>query len=388
MDLRGRHTWSRRVFEAFLANQGPVGTAMMALLPPERVKATEGFSDHPGFLGAIEGQMAILWLLYHGWTMWAIGRHARLSGDWAWLRSHADKLVLGCEWIAEQRARTKRVNSGGERVLAYGLMPAANAFDWGFGHYFWSDAHTYRGLREAADCLQRLGHPRAAEFAAEAEAYRQDIIAAVTRSRDAAPTLPLDDGRTIPYVPCAVEALSYFAPDWTYVIAGALNLAWAGVVPADHELITQTLACIEAGRPLGEWREKDRKYQGWDRGVRAPADEDLMPQYRPRTGRVHQWRHKISYEPGWTPQGFAFMARDDMPAYLEHFYSLIGSGGQHVDLRSPVEQRDGPPWTQPGDANLLWLIRDMLVREEGETLLLAGTCPRAWYGDGQTLAVD
>jgi len=396
MDLRGQHALSREVFETFLANQGPLPDHVLKLFGDSQVAASEGFSPHPGFLGNIEGYMAIIWSFYHGWIMWALGQHARLTNDWKWLKQHANQLSLACEWIEAQRKRTRLREAKGEKVLSYGLLPASNAFDWGFGHMFWSDAHTYRGLAEIAACLKRLRHPRAAAFLAQAEDYRQDIIAAVARSRDASPRVPLDDGRTIPFVPMSVEMRDYFLPDWTYISCGPLNLVWAGVIPPHHELTEQVLAFLHAGRPLGEWQERQEgfvgrqwypKYQGWDWGARTPADEDFLEATRPAEGRCYLWRHKMTYEPGWIPQAFTFLRRDDVPALLEHFYSLISNGGQHVDLRTPIEQRDGVPWTQPGDANLLWLMRDMLVREEGETLVLAGSCPRRWLADGQTVGV-
>jgi hypothetical protein len=388
MDLRGEHDLSRRVFETFLDNQGPLPAHVLNLFGGRPVGESEGFSAHPGFLGNIEGFMAIIWAFYHGWILWAIGQHARLTGDWKWLRGHADKLALACDWIEAQRRRTRRRDARGEKVLSYGLLPAANAFDWGFGHMFWSDAHTYRGLREMAGCLRRLRYPRAKEYLAQAEDYRTDIVAAVSRSRDASPPVPLDDGSSLPFVPMSVEMRDYFAPDWTYVGCGPLNLAWAGVVPADHELIDQVLAFLEAGRPLGAWDAKREKYQGWDWGVQTPADEDFLVATRPRSGRCYLWRHKMTYEPGWIPQAFTFLLRDDMPALLEHLYSLISDGGQHVALRTPIEQRDGVAWTQPGDANLLWLMRSMLVREEGDRLILAGSCPRAWLGGGESIEVE
>ena len=388
MDLRGVHDGSRPVFDGFLANQGPAPVTLTGMWGRTPAGATEGFSAHPGFLGNLEGHMAILWAFYHGWTMWAIGQHARLTGDWAWLRKHADRLALACEWIADQRRRTKRKGRSGRKVLSYGLLPASNAFDWGFGHMFWSDAHTYRGLAEAADVLRRIGHARAGEFAAEADAYRRDIVEAVTRCRDAAPRVLLDDGTKIPFVPMSVEMRNYFAPDWTYVACGPLNLAWAGVVPADHDLMNQTLAFLDAGRPLGRYLRDKKEYEGWDWAPRTPADRDFNPATRPRKGRARFWRHKMTYEPGWIPQAFAFMARDEMPNLLEHFYSLISNGGQHVEIRSPIEQRDGVAWTQPGDANLLWLVRSFLLRELSDRLILAGSTPRAWLADGRRIAVD
>jgi len=389
LDLRGQHDLSRQVLETFLANQGPIPEHIQRrVFHGDEQGESEGFSAHPGFLGNIEGFMAILWAFYHGWILWAIGQHARLSNDWAWLESHVDRLILACAWIEEQRKRTRLFDRAGEKVLACGLLPASNAFDWGFGHMFWSDAHTYRGLKEIANCLQHLGHPRATRLLAQAEEYRRDIIAAVTRTRDAAPPVPLGDGALIPFVPMSVEMRDYFAPDWTYVACGPLNLAWAGVVPADHELIAQVLAFLAAGRPRGEWDEPRSKYQGWDWGAQLPADEDFLEATRPQQGRCYLWRHKLTYEPGWIPQAFTFMARDDLPAMLEHLYSLLSKGGQHVALRTPIEQRDGVPWTQPGEANLMWLVRAMLVREEGDTLILAGSCPRAWLDRGKALGVS
>ena len=319
--------------------------------------------------------------------MWAICRHARLSGDWKWLRRHADRLSLACEWLAVQRRRTMTRDGRGRKSLSYGLLPASNAFDWGFGHMFWSDAHNYRGLKETAECLKILSHRDAERHLAEAEQYRRDIVSAVQRCRDSSRPVPLDGGGSIPYVPMSVELRDHFEADWTYVACGPLNLAWAGVVPADHELIEQALAFLDAGLPLGRWDKARQKYQGWGWASRCSADDDFLPSTRPKKGRAYYWRHKMTYEPGWIPQAFTFMERDEMPALLEHFYSLISNGGQHVNLRTPVEQRDGVPWTQPGDANLLWLMRDMLLREDGETLLLAGSCPRAWLADGEMIAV-
>jgi len=96
----------------------------------------------------------------------------------------------------------------------------------------------------------------------------------------------------------------------------------------------------------------------------------------------------MTYEPGWIPQAFTFMEQDDIGAMLEQLYSLISHGGQHVTVRTPIEQRDGVAWTQPGEANLLRLMRDMLVREEGDSLVLAGSCPRAWLATGERLSVS
>jgi hypothetical protein len=389
MDARGHHDWARRVHETFLLNQGPVPRDMLAV--GDHQAGGEGFSDHPGFLGNIDKFMAVLWMFYHGWAMWGIGQHYRFTGDRDWIKRYVDQLVLACEWIVDQRQRTMRNDDSGEPVRHFGLLPAGNAFDWGSGNFFWSDAHNWRGFREVCDVLALIGDPRAEALSAQCEEYRRDLIRSVERSRDAAPPVPLDDGSTIPFVPMDAQRLDYNQPDWTYVACGPLHLAWAGVVPADHELIDQTLAFLGAGRPVGPPDPNSGHRPGWtisSHGIGVPADEEFRPAMCPDTGRALFWRHKMCYEPGWVVQSFVYQDRDQIGDFLEHLYSLIGPGGMHVPVRSPVESRDGVPWTQCGDALLLWLIRRMLVDERGGELLLARYIPRAWLADGQKVEFE
>ncbi|MFQ6047769.1 MAG: hypothetical protein ACE5K7_00210, partial [Phycisphaerae bacterium] len=389
LDARGHHQMARRVYETFLRNQGPAPAEMLAV--GSHRAGGEGFSDHPGFLGNIEKFMAVLWMFYHGWVMWGIGQHYRFTGDEAWLRRHADRLVLACDWIIQQRQRTMRTDAAGRPVRHWGLLPAGNAFDWGSGNFFWSDAHNWRGFREICEVLAMIGDRRAEQLSAQCEQYRQDIIRAVMGCRDEARPVPLDDGRSIPFVPMDAQRLDYMQPDWTYVACGPLHLAWAGVIGADHELIEQTLAFLEAGRPVGRAEPSGKARAGWtisSHGLAAEADQDFRQAMCPESGRAYFWRHKMTYEPGWPVQSFIFQDRDQTSQFLEHLYSLIGEGGMHVPLRSPVESRDGAPWTQPGAALLMWLIRRMLVDEQGDQLLLGGYIPRAWLGDGQTVGFE
>ncbi|MBI2440548.1 MAG: hypothetical protein HYV35_04165 [Lentisphaerae bacterium] len=378
LDLRGQHAWSRRIFDTFLEHQGPIPASALNLFGDKPVAASEGFSAHPGFLGNIEGHIAILWTFYHGWILWGIVQHAHLTGDWDWFKSHLDKLLLACEWIIEQRRRTCLKDAKGQKVLSYGLMPAANAFDWGFGHMFWSDAHTWRGFNAIVRCLESLKHPQAARYGKELEAYRQDLITAVTRSRDLAPPIPLKGKATIPFVPMCTEMLDYNKMDWTYISCGPLNLAWAGVIPARHELIDQILAFIDAGRPARPDIPKAKD---------IPSRRCFEEQNLTRNGRTYLWRHRMTYEIGWLAHAFVARDRDELPEFLEAFYSQMSNGGQHVDLRSLVESRDGVAWCQPGQATVLWLIRDMLAREQENILLLAEACPRAWLAKGQTVEI-
>jgi hypothetical protein len=90
----------------------------------------------------------------------------------------------------------------------------------------------------------------------------------------------------------------------------------------------------------------------------------------------------MTYEPGWFTPHFTWLLRDDVPDLVRALYSQLSEGAMHVDLRSTVESRDGVPWCQPGDANLMTLLRWMLVRDDGGSLDLCGSLPRAWLRNG------
>jgi len=375
LDVLGKHVWSRRILDEFIDNQVTIPASIsrnrMAKIafnnPDDR---SEGFSSHPGYLAHIPGSGAGLWGSDHGWCMWAIARHAWLTNDWDWFRKNADKMSLACEWIAEQRKRTMLYDENGQKRLSWGLLPARRSWDWGFGHIFWGEAVTYAGLRDIAECLKYIGHEKADEYIAEAENYRSDIITAATRGRNLAKPVPLADGTTIPYVPMGTELLDYAAPDWTYLACGPLYLGVHGVVDADHELIDQTFAVLEAGVPAENGNER----------LTPGADGE---------DRLYYWYHRLIVdEPGWTPHSHLYIQRDELDKLFEAYYSFVNGGGQYVDLRSEWEKRDNVPWVTWAKGHFTWVTRNLLLREKSDTLILAGSCPRAWLAKGKTLAVN
>ena len=394
MDLRGLHGWARQCYDTLLANQGPVGPYLHA---DSRFRVSgEGYGPHPGFLGAIPGHMAYLWVQYHGWVLWCLVQHCLLTADRDWYARNAERLVLACDWLCEQRGRTKRTE-GGRPVPHYGLLPPAVSFDWGAGNFCWNEAFNYKGLDAMASLLTLNGHPEAARIRAEAEDYSRCIVAAWTRARDAAEPLPIAGG-AIPYVPDCIQQLDYRRTDWTYAIAGPLALCWGGVVPPRHELIEQALAVLRAGRPVGPratGRSADGRavlYEGntfSGHGVGVAADEDFLPSCNAVPGgRALWWRENMTYEPGWFTPHFTWLLRDDVPDLVRALYSQLSEGAMHVDLRSTVESRDGVPWCQPGDANLMTLLRWMVVRDDGGSLDLCGSVPRAWLEDGCAVRLE
>jgi hypothetical protein len=113
------------------------------------------FKKYPGYLSPAG------WVTEHGAVLWAIAEHALLTGDTRFIREWTQMIVKGCEWIQYAR-RIKVVGA------VPGLMPPAVATDNATKiQAVWSDGWTYKGLITSMRLLQRIGHPRAAEFAAQ-----------------------------------------------------------------------------------------------------------------------------------------------------------------------------------------------------------------------------
>ncbi|MBM3499532.1 MAG: hypothetical protein FJX74_12770, partial [Armatimonadetes bacterium] len=151
-----------------------------------------------------------------GWHLWTLAEHYRLTRDEAWLRSIAPEVARVCNWIVEQRLKGIPPGSRDDE----GLMPPGVVADWGmYANRFFGEAHFCAGLRDAASVLAEIGHPRADEWVAEAEQYRQDILSSYRGTQGATPARPLRDGTWTPACPAMVDCFgkvgeSFPGEDW------------------------------------------------------------------------------------------------------------------------------------------------------------------------------
>jgi hypothetical protein len=85
-----------------------------------------------------------------------------------------------------------------------------------------------------------------------------------------------------------------------------------------------------------------------------------------------------------------YLMRDEIPQALRAFYNTFAvSYYPDVNMFTewvPSFGRSGGPFFKTSDeaAFLAWL-RQMLVREQGDTLYLASGTPRAWFGEGRKI---
>ncbi|MHC4403119.1 MAG: hypothetical protein ACYTG0_25945 [Planctomycetota bacterium] len=396
LDLRGLTHITRPVLQEYINTQG----ADIGNLDkrhggrPERARSIpgEGFEEHPGYFGNFGEWVAnpIMW--GHGLAIWNLAAHYRITRDRKWLGdgdgSPLQAILKGCDWLATQRRRTMREESG-KRVPQWGLLPAASAHDWLAGHVIINDAWCIFGMAEAVRMLREIDHPEAEEIARELKDYRKCLREAYEAARDRARPLPLDDGRRIPFVPRAPEELDWATVDWTYSNYGTGRAVASGALDPNGELADQFIAFMEAGLPRGEGRLMAR----WYRRVPDTADDiwyyaDNLHANGP--SRHWLWRHYVEYEINRPTMTDLFLRRDDLGRFFEAFFNSFAV----IDhpWKIGAESIDGVPACAPGEDDRWRVIRNMLVNERGgydgsqQELFLLQAIPRGWLKPGDSLS--
>ncbi len=283
VDLMGYHDFAARHLEIFRTRQGTV-------VPPGG-----SFKLHPGYLSSPKSLTSIDWLSDHGALLYAISEHALLSGDASFTDRWLPSIVKACEFIRD--ARAIRNHKGYP-----GIMPPAVATDNKTQiQAVWNDGWMYKGLRAAIKVMQRARHPQAAEFAKEAQMYREDFQKALRDKTARMPRWKDAGGREFPMVPTSLHGDQ---PGETrhvfYLDTGPLFLVYSGLVDASDELMEATRAWFRTGPQVQQ--------------ARAEPQYGLMPYLQ----------HEMSsWEPCYSWNVFHSHAMADRNRMLEGMYSLL-----------------------------------------------------------------
>ncbi len=283
--------------------------------------------------------------------------HYRLTRDAGWLRRMAPKMTAMCNWIIEHRRESMRSVHGG-RALVHGLVrwrPYCDyelpAFDYFCNGYLW------RGVRAAADAFAEIGlSDESARLQKESEAFRKDILT----SMDAA-VITHDGVKMLPIMPDTQALLK----ETNYTANGYYGLL---------------ASCL------------------LETGLLAPDDPraDLLVDMLRRKGGlvagVCQFQNMIdhAYTYGYW---MTCLRRDEPKRVILGLYGSLAYGMTR-DTYAAVECtriRSGENWwTLPhtySNTKQLRLLRNMLLREEGDDLLIGTAVPRPWLAAGKRLAV-
>jgi len=337
LDLMGDHATAEKLLDTVFERQGnrkPGGT-----------RTREGcFSDVTNI--GRDGSNAS-WSSCNGWALWAMAEHARLTNNTAWLEKHKEKILEGAEWIIRERNFSKEKKDDPCAGLLFGKFVCD--LPGGQGYFPYTDAISYLGLHQIAKLLDEGGYPEGKRLLTEAEAYRQDIIAATDRLTDKS-----SDPWFVPWIYSKPKDRNRYFHD----IVGPINLAFGGVLPRDDERIDHVIRWII-----------DRVHQG-------SVEEAAAGPHNPESGGMFYSQDLA----------IVLLELDRVEEFLRIFYTLLGSNLSHETLTTGEWGGNTQPHIH-SVSSLIRMFRTMLIQErDGSLYVLQGT-PRRWLANGEQLKI-
>jgi hypothetical protein len=349
LDLLGLHQTSRKYLELFRHNQGTVK-------PPGAA-----YEPHPGYFSTPAPLRSIDWLSDHGAILTSVATNALLSGssrphvDAAFVADWTEPVIKACEFIADAIDNT---NHNG----VTGLMPPAVATDEGLEtQALWSQGWNFKGLVMAVRMLEQIGHPRAEEFAEVRDRFRDTFERAYRDLMANAPRWTHPDGRSLPVPGSDFTPRPPHPYQEAFLLdTGAMFLVFAGVFPADDELMRSAVDFFRVGPNQALWSTQSNAVS---RAVLQHEISSCEPCY--------SWNITHSWELG------------DRDRFLEGMYSLaVGACSPQTFISS--EHRHGMYGLMVTAAHAIWCMRQAVVDDmivPGELHLLR-LMPTAWLERG------
>jgi hypothetical protein len=281
----------------------------------------------------------------------ALARHYQMMGDRAWLKKVEPAIVKQCDWLIEQRSQAP---TGG---MLKGIIKFRPYNDYPSPTYnYLGNAWCAEGMIECGRALADIGNPEAGKISAEGEQYAQDLrdsMAAATFDHDGATLLPME-----PDTHRLLKMGRYLGGDYWGLVASPL-LATDILPPGGKtaSLITDML----------------QNRQGLIAGVCAfDQGIDHAYTYGYLVNEMEQGQIRNTLLGFWSFLAFG-MTRD---TYSPVEVTMIKSGENQYTL----------PHTYSCTQQLR-LLRDMLLREDGQTLWIGQGIPRAWLEAGKHVAI-
>jgi hypothetical protein len=326
----------------------------------------------------------------HGSMLRELCRLYLMSDDRAWFATVLHHVEQACEWIIRERRKSMQREADGSQPLTWGLLPAHlycvdEVASLTMAQDYLADALNWAGLQEAATALSRFGADAARRIAAEAQSYRDDLLASMRRAleRGAPPFLPLVPGREHPYgyLPDSREG--------NYYAILAPRMLEAELFARDDELALVVSDFLEArgGLVLGLSTFRGnfptrRRAPGADH-AELGIDAHFVYGYalaNLRHDRVA--RYLLTYR-GILAYGMS------KGTFAPPECSLITSGqGPYTPASKRFEWCAMPQPHLHSLAQMLRVVRMLLVQEEDDTLWLARATPREWLAPGKQLCVS
>jgi hypothetical protein len=289
--------------------------------------------------------------------------HYRFTRDESWLRRTAPTIARMCDWIVRRRAKEK----AGQDPAAtnYGLIKYTSSADYPTPDYSYiSDASLYVGLEAAAEALHAAGWEEAARRAGEeATAYRRDVLASMDRA-----IFDNAGQRLLPILPASrgwLEKADYGSYGY-YALFASMLLDTEFLPANDPRAVLLTRALERRG------------------GLLASVCAFGPPHRYPPP----MLNHGFTYGYRLTALNRGEPKRAILGLYSSLAFGITRSTYGGVETTCYATGRHGLtiPHLRSGTQQLR-LLRAMLVREDGQRLLLAQAAPQQWFRPGQQLEV-
>ena len=387
LDRVGDHETSANYLETFLKLQGSVPMPGTFTGRQKGVlHGTKVDNDYNYTMGPYN--------LDHGTVLWGLAQHYLLSRDGQWLSRVAPNMLQAADWIIEQRSGTRVVDENGKPVLHYGLLPAGRLEDnddWGY--WFANNAYAWLGLRDMARAFQLAGLPDGDRLAREADAYINDLRAAVRRTSELSAVVRLRNGAYVPFVPSRVyQRFRYFGPMRSgyysrykkdtlltfrlsatrEALYGPMILITAGVLDP-HDALSEAI--------LDDWEDNITLSSSLGQHIHGVVEDEY---WFSRGGMV--------FQPNLQNPIQAYLLRNEVPAAIRSVYNAMTSC-LYPDVTAFTEEYrrwrvgSGPMYKIPDEARFVNRVCDMLAMEVGDELWLAAGTPRRWLEPGRRTEV-
>ncbi len=366
LEMRGEHEEAARLLEPFIVCQGKKPL-------PGNFRSQEGllYAAHPD--PENDPYTAQGYNMHHGWVLWKLAEHYFYTLDRDYLERVAPVLVAACDWVTRERQATMAPEPDGSRPVEWGLAPPGDLEDVE-EYLFWyaTNAYYHAGMAAAGRALKELGHPEADRILREAEEYRRDILDSVRESIAGAPVVRLKDGTWIPYVPPRTRVLTHRKEGWIR----------EGLYPSLHLLDGEV---VEPAHRVVEWMMQDLEDNIFLSRESGYNVQDERAGFFDFGG--------VNLQPCLCPNAMAHLRRDEVPHFIRVFYNTLWAS-LYPDTVCFAEwvphfgRGGGPLYKTPDECKFIQFMRNMLVLEEGDGLLLGMGVPRAWMQDGREVRLE
>jgi hypothetical protein len=349
------------------------------------------FSDGRGCLTHVEGipgaggHLDGVHCMGPGAIMFSLAEHFRLTGDLAWLKTHAPRLKANAEWILRQRRLLAGNLPGGQRLWSKGLQPAHVVTPDSLRmhmQFYETEAYYWLAVQRMAELLALFEPAAGAQMAAEAEAYRRDLRAALDRSIALTPVVPVRDGTYRSFIPFAPYVRGFAAGAWGWRrCQGHVGAIYWDTVQSADPLVS----------PSGLLSPQDQRVQGH---LDVLEDRLLLENTKvhSRTAGFDPEKHWFShaswqYQCGLERHANIHLAADDVPNFLRSMLNQYAVDIVPGEYTFREHTTGGPPDKIYEESCFLERFRQMLVMEEGPSLWLARATPRPWFEHGRRILV-